>query len=128
MSSKILIVEDEFELASIMGNRARHRGYEPLFDGSGERCLDLVRQEMPAMILLDMNLPKVSGLWLIRYLKQDPVFSKIPILVFSAIYEMDIVRAAMDLGANAYFTKSGDLEDLFDIVDGYCGLAQGVAV
>lgn len=123
MKQKILIVEDEIELAQIMGKRARHRGYVALFDYSGENCLTLAREQKPALVLIDMNLPKVNGLWLIRYLKQDPALSRIPIIVFSALHEMDVIKAAIDLGANAYFTKSGELEDLFDVVGGFTNAA-----
>jgi CheY-like chemotaxis protein len=89
----------------------------------GEEALAFLRREgthaeapRPALILLDLNLPKKDGRELLREIKADPDLQRIPVVVLtSSEAERDIV-ASYDLGANAYVTKPVELERFMEVV------------
>ena len=82
MKNKILIVEDEPELLHMLGLRAQFYNYTCVLEQVGDQCVEKAKLHHPDVILLDLNLPRISGLGLIRELKKDPKLAKIPIVVF----------------------------------------------
>lgn len=119
MNRKLLIVEDESEYIIILGPQAKRYGYECEIDMTGETCVEKALSFEPDAVLLDMNLPKISGLGLIHKIRNHEKLSKLPIVVLSAVNQPEVVKEAMDRGANAYFSKSGKMEDLFHTLDEY---------
>ena len=99
---KILVVDDDFELRSIVGFALRQGGFLVIEAGDGKEALAAVAAERPALIVLDLNLPGGDGLTLLPQLR---VLSAAPVLVLSVrSAEEDVVRA-LDLGADDYLTK-----------------------
>jgi CheY-like chemotaxis protein len=76
-----------------------------------------VRQRLPHLILLDMHLPDISGLELLRHLKGDPATATIPVIVVSADATAQQVDAALDAGAVRYLTKPVAVNELLATVD-----------
>lgn len=123
MSHRLLIVEDDKDLSDMVVLYAKFKHYDCETDLTGAGCMTKAITFQPHLILLDLNLPQISGLGIIRELKKHPTLADIPIIVFSAMHQTDIVKEAMQLGANAYFTKTGTMEDLFAIVREYVKIA-----
>lgn len=99
---KILVVDDDFELRSIVGFALRQGGFLVLEAGDGAAALAAISAEQPALIVLDLNLPGGDGLTLLPGLRQ---LTASPVLVLSVrSAEEDVVRA-LDLGADDYLTK-----------------------
>jgi len=99
---KILVVDDDFELRSILGFALRQGGFLIVEAGDGGTALAAVEAEDPALIVLDLNLPGSDGLALLPTIRQA---SAAPVLVLSVrSAEEDVVRA-LDLGADDYLTK-----------------------
>lgn len=119
MSGKLLIIEDEEDLLQMIEIMAKHQKFECTHDINGDKAVELAEKTAPDLILLDLNLPMISGLGILRELKKRPHLKDIPIIIFSAIHETDVVREAIDLGANAYFTKGGHIKHLFELVREY---------
>lgn len=127
MSGKLLIVEDEEDLLQMIEIMAKHQNFECVHDINGNKVVELAEAENPDLILLDLNLPMISGLGILRELKKRPHLKAIPVIIFSAIHETDVVREAIDLGANAYFTKGGHIKHLFELVREYMKPEAGTA-
>jgi len=70
---------------------------------------------LPVVILLDLKLPKVDGLEVLRHLKAHPQFSTIPVVVLSSSTEDRDIQAAYHLGANSYIIKPVDFEKFMDV-------------
>ena len=99
---KVLVVDDDFELRSIVGFALRQGGFLVLEAGDGAAALAAISAEQPALIVLDLNLPGGDGLTLLPGLRQ---LTASPVLVLSVrSAEEDVVRA-LDLGADDYLTK-----------------------
>jgi signal transduction histidine kinase/CheY-like chemotaxis protein len=77
-----------------------------------------IRAQRPDMILLDMHLPDIAGLELLRHLKADPETAAIPVVVVSADAVAAQIQAALDAGAQRYLTKPVGVAELLEVVDG----------
>jgi two-component system, OmpR family, KDP operon response regulator KdpE len=109
MGAKILIVEDEPQMRRAVGAGLRANGFEVLLAESGEQALDMIPLDRPDVILLDLTLPNIDGLDVVRELRQ---WSATPVVVLSARgEERDKVRA-LDLGADDYLTKPFGMDEL----------------
>lgn len=109
MAARILIVEDEPQMRRAVSAGLRANGFDVLIAESGEDALDSVPLTRPDVILLDLTLPGVDGLDVVRQLRE---WSVIPIIVLSAREgERDKVMA-LDLGADDYLTKPFGMAEL----------------
>jgi two-component system KDP operon response regulator KdpE len=106
---KILIIEDEQEIRRFLRASLADRGYHLIESETGQRGLDLVADEHPDLVLLDLGLPDIDGLAVIRRLRG---WSQVPIIVLSARgREADKVKA-LDGGADDYLTKPFSVVEL----------------
>jgi len=102
MRDKILIVEDEKELADILGAYLEVEGFDPVVALDGEAGLTAFNEKNPSLILLDIMLPKVNGIDVCKEIRER---SDVPIIMISAKSgEMDKV-IALGIGADDYVTK-----------------------
>ena len=109
----ILLVEDDRFLRRAAEATLRQRGFSVATAADGEEALRQARSEAPALILLDLIMPKIQGFEVLKQLKADPATAGIPVIVMSNLGQERDVRQAMDAGAVAYFIKSNlSLQDL----------------
>jgi two-component system, OmpR family, alkaline phosphatase synthesis response regulator PhoP len=109
MKKKILLVDDEPDIQTIVGARLVAMGYEVLIAKDGQEGLDLARKEAPDVILLDLMLPKLDGYKVCRMLKFDKAYENIPIIIFSAKGSDADKKLGVQAGADAYMVKPFDL-------------------
>jgi len=102
---KILIVEDEEDLREIMLYNFKREGYEVITVDTGEDGLTKAKSMMPDIILLDLMLPKMSGLDVCLNLKQDKSTKNIPIIMVSAKGEEADIVCGLEIGADDYVAK-----------------------
>ena len=110
---RVLVVEDEQDIASLI-KHALERSGDATVDmvGRGDEALRAVTERPPDLIILDLNLPILTGSDVCRILKQRPETSQIPIIMLTArTSEIDRV-AGLDLGADDYMTKPFSLREL----------------
>lgn len=103
---KILIIEDDQLVANIYRNKFAVEGFEAETAPNGEVGLELVRSFRPDAILLDLQLPNLSGLDVIRKIRDQRDFGKTPIVVFSNTYLSQMVQDAWKAGATKCLSKS----------------------
>ncbi len=102
---KILLIEDS-KFQRIANERALVKaGYSVIQAGDGEEGLRVARKDIPDLILLDMMLPKVSGLDVLRALKADVLVKHIPVIVLSGLGQGNETKLLKE-GAAAFVTKS----------------------
>ena len=102
MSQKILIIEDEKELADILGEYLKAEGFEVKICNDGQAGLDYFRKEQANLVLLDIMLPLMDGIAVCREIRSE---SDVPIIMVSAKSgEMDKV-VSLGIGADDYVTK-----------------------
>jgi CheY-like chemotaxis protein len=85
MSKKVLVVDDELDMRIFITTLLETSGYKPLAAEDGVQGLEMARQKKPALIILDIMMPKESGISLYRELKRDPALRDIPVIMLSAL-------------------------------------------
>ena len=109
MSKKILIVEDEPELAKMIKYLMEQEGFSATIEYNGESALRAIQLESPDMIILDIMLPQMNGYDLYKTMRR---FATIPVLMLSAkMHDEDIVHG-LELGADDYMTKPFNNKEL----------------
>jgi two-component system KDP operon response regulator KdpE len=105
----ILVVDDEPQILRVFRASLPARGYEVRTAPGGEEALDEIRKEAPDLIILDLVMPRMSGLEVCRRVRE---FSSVPVIVLSAKGSETDKIAALDLGADDYVTKPFSLDEL----------------
>ena len=106
---KILVVEDEKSIAHFISSVLSANGYEAMQARSGSEALSMISSHCPDLIILDLGLPDMDGLEILRQLRN---WSSLPVVVVSArSHEKDKVEA-LDLGADDYLTKPFGTDEL----------------
>ncbi|MFA5859149.1 MAG: response regulator [Elusimicrobiota bacterium] len=104
MSIKILIIDDEPNILKVATIRLSKAGYEVITANDGVKGLELASTAHPNLILLDLNLPELSGAEVCRLLKNNNELKHIPVIVLSASAE-DIKDKALNIGADDFVIK-----------------------
>lgn len=105
MRKKILIIEDDTDIIALLKFNLEEEGYKVSIAEDGEEGLKKARTEKPALILLDLMLPKMTGLDVCRILKGDKGTNSIPIVMLTAKSEEVDRVVGFELGADDYVTK-----------------------
>jgi CheY-like chemotaxis protein len=114
---KILIIEDDQIVANVYRNKLAVEGYTTEVAGDGETGLKVMRVFKPQLVLLDLMLPGISGVDVIKELRSEPEFFKTPVVVFSNTYLTNLVQEAWRAGANKCLSKSSCTpKDLIEVV------------
>ena len=106
---KVLLVDDDPTLRRTLGIALRAEGHEVLIAGDGRTALQAVREDRPDVVVLDLGLPDLSGVEVLRQLR---AWSTTPVVVLSARAESGEKVQALDLGADDYVTKPFGTEEL----------------
>ncbi|HEX3504174.1 MAG TPA: response regulator [Xanthobacteraceae bacterium] len=105
---RILVVDDNETNRDILMTRLEKHGYELLQAADGEEALACVRQHLPDLLLLDVEMPRLDGFEVCRRLKNDPSLPFIPIILCTARAASQDVVTGLDAGADEYLTKPID--------------------
>ncbi len=103
---KILIIEDNQIVANVYRNKLAVEGYQTEVALDGESGLKMMRMLKPDAIILDLMLPKMSGVDVIREIRAETDFAKMPIIVFSNTYLTNLIQEAWKAGANKCLSKA----------------------
>ena len=112
MPKKILIVEDDPKNMKVVAMALRTHGYTLLEATDGEEALEIALRDTPDLILLDMQLPKMSGLEVTRKLREMPAFSHIPIIALTAYAMKGDKEKFIEAGCDAYLSKPINTREL----------------
>ena len=85
MAKKVLVVDDEQDMRVYISTLLETNGFKPLLAEDGREGLEVARQKRPALIVMDVMMPKESGIQLYRELKKDPELKEIPVIMVSAL-------------------------------------------
>ena len=114
MAPKILFIEDESALQKTIGDFLNEKGYKVISALDGEIGLKLAKKEKPDLILLDLILPKIPGLEVLKKIKEDEETKKIPVIILTNVESLNEVEKAISLGATDYLVKAEySLEEIF---------------
>jgi CheY-like chemotaxis protein len=115
---KVLIIEDDLVIAAVYSNKIELAGYQVDVALDGEEGMNKLDSFKPDLVQLDLILPKVSGLEIIRRIRSNPELKSVPIVVVSNGYDGDLFREAREAGANQCVSKlSSSPKVVLDIIN-----------
>ena len=115
---KILAAEDEKDVLEIMAKKLKAAGYAVVTALNGADAWAKIQRESPDIILLDLNMPRMDGLTVLKNLRQNPPSAKWqPVIIISARTELKDMKAGFDLEADHYLTKPFQMSDLLKAIN-----------
>ena len=125
-TKRILIVEDNELNMKLLHDVLEAHGYTTITSREGAAALPLARENQPDLILMDLQLPDVSGLDAVRQLKDDATTRAIPVVAVTAFAMNGDERKALQGGCDAYLAKPILLRDFLALVERFVGSAGGL--
>ncbi|RLQ93489.1 response regulator [Falsibacillus albus] len=110
MKEKILIVDDQFGIRILLNEVLQKEGYQTFQAANGVQALDIVTKHSPDLVLLDMKIPGMDGIEILKRMKV--IDQDIRVIIMTAYGELDMIQEAKDLGALTHFAKPFDIDDI----------------
>lgn len=118
MSQKtVFIIEDEEDAADLFAEMMRVSGYRVLKSNKSAPALALMAADPPDLVLLDIMMPELSGLDLLRQMRRDPFLAGTPVILVTAKGMPADIKLGMDAGASTYLTKPVGFLELKEAVE-----------
>lgn len=112
---KIMIIDDEAGICDILKKLFQSEGYEVIAVTDSEKAIDMIKKENPCCILLDIKMPKVSGMDILSKVREYD--DKINIIMITGYGTLESAVESMRLGAFDYITKPFDMEYIKNLVE-----------
>ncbi|WP_017756630.1 response regulator [Calidifontibacillus oryziterrae] len=110
MGKKILIVDDQYGIRILLNEVFLKEGYEMFQASNGIQALSIIEKDRPDLVLLDMKIPGMDGIEILKRLKE--IDNTIEVFIMTAYGELDMIQKANDLGARTHFSKPFDIDEL----------------
>ena len=102
----ILVVEDEVAIAKAISDKFKREGFSVIKAFNGEEGLKIALKEKPDIVLLDILMPRVDGITMLRKLREDVWGKEVPVFLLTVLADMDKISEAVQIGVNGYLIKS----------------------
>jgi DNA-binding response OmpR family regulator len=122
---KILVIDDDPDVRTLCRLNLGWAGHEVLEAEGGQQALDMVAADAPDALVLDIMMPVVDGLQVLRSLRSDPATRELPVVVISARVGVEDQVRGLETGADAYVTKPFNPETLTETLE--CALGADAA-
>jgi CheY-like chemotaxis protein len=125
MAKRVLVVDDEQDIRFFITTLLETSGYKPIAAEDGKQGLEMARNKKPALIILDIMMPKESGIFMYRELKKDPELRAIPVIMVSALAKKTFFHSQKVLDEYeggqieepaAYIEKPPEPEELLQVI------------
>jgi DNA-binding response OmpR family regulator len=105
MPKTVMIIEDDRFLSSLMKARLEKEGFAVVQAYDGEEAMEALKTVLPALIILDLIMPKVTGFEVLQAISITPQLDKVPVVIVSNLAQDSDIEKARQLGAREYFIK-----------------------
>lgn len=112
MSATVLVVEDEKSISTLIQYNLEKEGFKVLISETGEEGFELIKKNLPDLVLLDWMLPDLSGIDICRQIKKDTKLKSIPVIMLTAKSEETDKIRGFETGADDYVTKPFSTKEL----------------
>jgi DNA-binding response OmpR family regulator len=109
---KIMVVDDDEDFTTLYKEYLKMVGFDAVAETQSSKAMDLAYSEKPDLFVLDLMMPEPNGFQLCRMLRADPNFKRTPIIIVTALTDLDSKMVAMGAGASDYLTKPFHIDEL----------------
>jgi len=116
MTRKILIADDDTDMLELLGAMLESEGYTVVKAENGQEAVEMARKELPALVMLDIHMPKMDGLTACKEIKSDQVTRNVPVVMLTVEGSMHEIQQAISYGAKTYITKPSSKDEILKVV------------
>jgi CheY-like chemotaxis protein len=102
----VLIVDDQVDACKPLALLLRHLGHTGVCVYSGEEALSFLRERLPDLMILDVMMPGMDGMEVLRHVRSDALMAQLPVILFSAVSDPAFREHALSKGASEYWVKA----------------------
>ena len=106
MGGSVLIVDDDLGTGRLLAMLIRQLGHQADFVESGCKALEYLSHHRPDLVILDVMMPGIDGLEVLRRMRADPTTATLPVVMFSAMSDPQFRQTVRKMGANDYWVKA----------------------
>ncbi len=117
MLYNVLVVEDDRQMAQSLAAQIGVLGHTVVIAYGPRMAMQQLNQVIPDVIFMDLNMPGVNGLEVLRFLRRDPMTADVPVVIVSANDSQEWIDAAKEAGANYYIVKPPTIEIIEKALD-----------
>ncbi len=130
MAQKVLVVDDELDMRTFLVTLLEISGYKPIIAVDGQQGIEIARKKKPALIIMDVMMPRESGINMYRELRTDEELKSIPVIMLSALARktffhsqklLDEYKGEKIPEPEAYIEKPPEAEELLEIINKILG-------
>jgi chemosensory pili system protein ChpA (sensor histidine kinase/response regulator) len=119
----VLVVDDSITVRRVTQRLLKREGYRVALASDGRHALEVLQEERPTIVVSDIEMPRMDGFELARYIRADPKLHDLPIVMITSRMAEKHREHAMQLGVNHYLGKPYNEEELLGLVQHYAKLA-----
>jgi CheY-like chemotaxis protein len=116
LHNKILIADDDSEMLEILSSMLEEEGYSIIRAENGLEAVEMARKELPALVMLDIHMPKMDGLTACKEIKSDQVTKGVPVVMLTVEGSINEIQQAISYGAKTYITKPSSKAEILKVV------------
>lgn len=113
----ILIADDELRLRKVVALHLKKAGFNVLEAGNGQQAVEVAKEHKPNIIILDVMMPKMTGLEACSIIKNDDKLKQTPVILLTAMAEAGDIEKGKAVGAEFYLTKPFSPKQLIDMIN-----------
>ena len=121
MKKKILVVDDEPQIVRLLSLRLQANDYKVVIAYDGYQCIQMAKEEIPDLILLDIKMPLGGGIKTFENLKDITITKNIPVIFITAFPTAEIKNKVIEMGANGFIAKPFGSEELLNKIRSIIG-------
>ena len=112
MKTRIYIVEDDPDIAELLDFNLQSSGYETKLEPNGKKAYDMIMKDPPDLLILDLNLPELSGIQICKFLREIARTKNLPVIMLTAKAQETDKVIGLNIGADDYITKPFSVKEL----------------
>lgn len=120
----LVVADDDEDILTLVRFRLEQADYEVLTARDGEEALRLILERLPDLAILDVRMPKLTGLEVTRRLREHGPTSQMPVMLLSASVQQEDLQRGFEMGANDYLRKPFNAQELVTRVEALIGAGQ----
>ncbi|MEZ4754510.1 MAG: response regulator [Bdellovibrionota bacterium] len=117
MGKRILIVDDDPVIRVLIEEFLQSHGYDVSVVESGETCLSQLEKELPDLLFLDLQMPTMTGIEVLKNMRNNPKTVNVPVVMLSANDERSTLKTAFDTGAPRFLQKPFAMNDILNAIE-----------
>ena len=116
LHNKILIADDDLEMLETLSSMLEEEGFALIMAENGLEAVELARKELPALVMLDIHMPKMDGLTACKEIKSDDVTRSVPVVMLTVEGSINEIQQAITYGAKTYITKPSSKAEILKVL------------